>query len=583
MWSPTMICPVRRLHAVGLAIGGTMVLGLCLAAPGEGSRSPDSVLKAKGLQRIGSTYVLKEEEGLGGRVRRFEELVDGWKKDRKRLEEELASLGRMRRRYGQLSDPRGPADRFDGPGPPPGGLMPPPGMGPGPPGDGPPPDDRPDFGPRDRDGPPGPPRGGTDPRRMDRPRAELEARMTLAQFHADDLSSRLEARMRELRLRRDQALDVHRRIMSGYAELAADATVRQALEAINRASSAPVSLGPSRDLGETLRRIDAPLAGTANPAPEPASRLELHGANRLRGLVGAADLLLHEVAVSAGRLATIERERNSRRKLLADQRLKDRKLADSIQKAGTDRAQAEKASAEIRNAKTRTDHLRAEQEQSRIASRDVLDQMVAEQDQFLQVVAAARELIGVMVKQQDGSNVGAATPRSNPAPASSRGPSQDPSIQPYARRLNELEKQIRSENVAVDVDRGLIWVDATIDGSHRLKMIVEPKVEGLRLAAVTATQAGVRPIDGEPAVEVETPDGRMLPARRARLDSVQIGTCILRDVECLVLSPESGVSPPLIGGGFLKRFSTRIDPNAGTMTLTQLTVKPILRGGEPHR
>jgi hypothetical protein len=407
--------------------------------------------------------------------------------------------------------------------------------------------------------------------------------MTLAQVRADDLSGRLEARMRAIHRRRDQSLDIHRRIVTRYAELAADATVRQALEALNRASNAPVSLGPRRDLSEMLRRIDASLARSANSAQESASRLELHGTSRLRGLVGAADLLLHEVAVDAGRLATIEHERNSRRKLLADQRLKERQLSQSPQKAGTDRAQAERAAADLRNAKTRADHLRSEQDRARIASRDVLDQMVAEQEEFLRVVAAAHGLIGEMVKQQDSSDAAAGTRGSNPAPTSSRGSSQDPSIQPYARRLNELEKVIRSEKVAVDLDRGLIWVDATIDGSHRLKMIVEPNVEGLRLAAATATEAGVHPIDGEPAVEVETRDGRTLMARAARLDSLQVGPYVLHDVECLVLPPEVGISPPLIGGGLLRRFSTKIDPIVGTMTLTQLTVKPILRGGEPRR
>lgn len=247
-----------------------------------------------------------------------------------------------------------------------------------------------------------------------------------------------------------------------------------------------------------------------------------------------------------------------------------------------DRDRAERTSAEIRAGRARRDQLRSEQEQALVARRDVLGRMAAERDQFLRVVAAARELIGGdPVKPQDGPDAGGR--RSSPSPASSRGTSQDPSTQPYARRLDELVKAIRSEKVPVDLDRGLIWVDATIDGTRRLKVIVEPKAEDLRLAAATAAESGIRPIDGEPTVAVETLDGRTLVARRARIDSVQLGSYVLHDVECLVLPPEFGASPPLLGGGLLKRFATSIDPNAGTMSLTQLIVKPIFRGGEPRR
>ncbi len=392
--------------------------------------------------------------------------------------------------------------------------------------------------------------------------------MTLARVHADDLSGRLEATMRDMQLRREQALDLHRRIAARYAELAGDATVRKALEAIGRTGTATVSLGPSRDPSDALRRIEAVPRRTANPTPATTSTLELQGVSRLRGLVGAADLLLHDVAVAAGRLATIERERNSRRKLLADQLLEDRKPSEVPRKNGT---------AEIRNARIRTDRLLSEQDHARIVSREILDQLAADQDEFLRLIAAARGLIDEMARPDIGSDSGPGTRKSNPAPASHRRPSQDPSIQPYSRRLDDLEKIVRSERIAVDVDKGLIWIDATIEGSNRLKMIPEPRIEGLRLASATAIELGVRPIDAEPAVEVETLDGRMLPARRARLDSVQVGPYVLHDVECLVLPKEFGVSPPLLGGRLLGRLTPKVDTNLGTMTLTQLNVKPILR------
>ena len=59
---------------------------------------------------------------------------------------------------------------------------------------------------------------------------------------------------------------------------------------------------------------------------------------------------------------------------------------------------------------------------------------------------------------------------------------------------------IRSERMAVDSDKGLVWVNATIGNNHRLKLIVQPESDIVRLAAVTAAEAGIRlSDDGRPS------------------------------------------------------------------------------------
>jgi hypothetical protein len=573
---------------MGLAIGCGLAIGMAMPAHGEGTDSPDVVLRARGLRRVGAAYVLKEQEDFGTRMERIRGLFGEWKRDRGRLEDELASLGKMRRRYIELSEQRGPAGRFDGPGPPPGEPMPPPpgepmpppppGVGPGPPGVGPPPPDGVrEFGLRDRDGPPGPPPGGVDRRRIDRLRAELEAKITLSQVSADDLASRLEAKMREIRRRRGEALDLLSRIDARYAGLAAETPIKEALAALNQAGPHRVSLGPNRDLSEELRGMDASLGQATHPALDPVSRLELKGESRLRGLVGAAELLLHDVAIDTGRLATFQHDDSSRRKLLAEQRLKEQKLSAALQEAGTDRVEAERIAAGRGTTRTRAESLSSEQAQARTATTDVLDELAAKQAQFLRVVAAAREATDAATGSREGSTAGVASKGTSAAATAPLGISPNPAAEPFARRLRELEKVIRSERVAVDVDRSLVWVDVTIGGAHRLRMIVDPRVGEMRLAASTATEAGIRPYDGEPAVEIATLDGRRFLARRARLDSVQVGPYTLHDLECLVMPPEFGETPPLLGGEFFKRILPRVDLEAGTMTLTQLQVKPILR------
>ena len=526
----------------------------------------------RGLRLEGATYVLKLEDDFHGRMGTIRQLLDDWQRHRMRLDEELVSLGRWERRYRELSEPRGPAGRFDGPGPPPD-------RGPGPPGDGPPPppDGMPGFGPSDRGGPPGPPRDWPDRRRIDRLRNELEARLTLSQFTAADLAGRLEVTLGEIRRRRDDLVALRPRIAARYAELAAEAPVKDALLALNRAGTDPLSLGTGLGLSEDLRRMDATLDRTTIPVRNATTRIEWKGEDRLRGLVGAADLLLHQVAIDLGHLGTLEHEDRSRRKMLAEQRLKDPRRSDTPAAAGTDPAESERIAGERRAVGTRVESLSAEQVRGHRAVRELLDELAARQALFLRVVDAVRGSIEPAAPSREGSTAGTASRGTTAAPTTSRSIPQNPAADPFARRLKELEKLIRSERVAVDVDRALVWVDATLDGTHHLKMIVNSRAADMRLAAGTAAAAGIRPLDGEPAVEITTLEGRKVPARRARLETVQVGACILRDVNCLVLPPEFGEAPPVLGGTFLKRISTRLDRDAGTMILTQIQVKPILR------
>jgi hypothetical protein len=589
--------PGRRLSATAVAIGCSLVVEMALPVAGDGSGSADAVLQAKGLRRVGATFVLPEAEDLDGRVVKLRKSLEGWQRDRGRLEDEFKVLDRLRRQYRQISEPRNRADRFDGPGPPPGEPGPPPGE-PGPPpgepgppprepipppGPGPPPDEMGPFGPRDPGGPLGRGRGIVDRRRVERYRAELEAKITLSEVSGEDLRGRLEAGMRRIQRRREEAVDLRNRILARYAELSADATVKQALGALNGTGTPAVTLGPVAVQTEELRRIDATLGRATNSPLDANSRLELKGVNRLRALVGAADLLQHEVAVDFGRLAMLERDRNSRRKLLAEQDLKNPRRSESLRDTGAGRAPSERPAIGAGNVRTRTESLLAEEAQARTATGEVLDRLAAHQDRFLRIIGAARAAVDELDPSRSRSDGVASSGTSRPTPAKSGGFSGDPAAEPYARRLKELEKLIRLEKTAVDLDRGLIWVDATIEGNRRMKLIVEPESDVVRLAAATAVEAGIRPSDDEPPVEVATLDGRRFAARKARLETVQIGSHVIHDVECLVLPPEFGPAPPLLGGELLERFSARIDPATGSMTITQLQVKPILRAGEPRR
>ena len=281
--------------------------------------------------------------------------------------------------------------------------------------------------------------------------------------------------------------------------------------AVNRAGSLPLSLGTGLGLSEDLRRMDPPLDRATNPAGNATTRIEWKGEDRLRGLVGAADLLLHQVAIDLGHLGTLEHEDRSRRKMLAEQRLKDPRRSDTPAAAGTDPAESERIAGERRAVGTRVESLSAEQVRGHRAIRELLDELAARQALFLRVVDAVRGSIEPAAPSREGSTAGTASRGTSAAPTTSRSIPQSPAADPFARRLKELEKLIRSERVAVDVDRALVWVDATLDGTHHLKMIVDSRAADMALAAGTAAAAGIRPLDGLSRPSRSTLEGQESP------------------------------------------------------------------------
>ena len=360
---------------------------------------------------------------------------------------------------------------------------------------------------------PGRGRGNVDRLRDDRYTEELETRITLGQFSAIEIAARLDAEVRRLQHRRDEAGDLRNRIVARYAELSRDPAVMDALTAINGTGTATATLGRVAVGTEELRQIDASLGRATAPPLDAAGRLELKGPIHLRALVGAADLLLHEVAIDAA-LATLEHDRISRRRLLAEQTLKNPRRSESLHAPEAGRGPSDRPPTGAGNVRTRTESLLSEQAQARKVTNEVLERLAAHQGRFLQIVAAARAAVNEIDQSRDGPRGIASARTSGAANARPATSSQDPASSPYVRRLKELETLIRSETIAVNPDKGLVWVDATIDGNHRLKLIVEPESDVVRLSADTAADAGIRLAEDSPTVEVATLDGRKFAAQR---------------------------------------------------------------------
>ena len=131
---------------------------------------------------------------------------------------------------------------------------------------------------------------------------------------------------------------------------------------------------------------------------------------------------------------------------------------------------------------------------------------------------------------------------------------------------------IRTERIPLQREGESRRVNATVNGTYLLPMAVDPEAEFVRLSAGRAAEVGITPVPDAPPVAVRLPDGREVPARRARLRSVRVGPFTEDDVTCLILPAEAGDVPPVLGASFLGRFVADVDPEAGTLTLTRVVV-----------
>jgi len=133
--------------------------------------------------------------------------------------------------------------------------------------------------------------------------------------------------------------------------------------------------------------------------------------------------------------------------------------------------------------------------------------------------------------------------------------------------LARAETTIVKEEISLEPDKSVFWVEAIINGNPPVKLVIDPAVNEIRMSEHFATAAGIKvdPIGVKEQVAME--DGHMLPARRMLLDSVQVGAAGAECVPCLVIL-DGFEGPPRLGSNFLDRFTYQLDPDAGNLILS---------------
>jgi aspartyl protease family protein len=113
--------------------------------------------------------------------------------------------------------------------------------------------------------------------------------------------------------------------------------------------------------------------------------------------------------------------------------------------------------------------------------------------------------------------------------------------------------------------RGHFEVEARIEG-RRLSFMVDTGASVIALTASDAARLGIHPTQREFVTEVKTANGTVRAAS-ARLDKVEVGDLVVRDVAALVM-PDEALSDNLLGLSFLSRLR-RFEYSAGKLVMEQ--------------
>jgi len=138
------------------------------------------------------------------------------------------------------------------------------------------------------------------------------------------------------------------------------------------------------------------------------------------------------------------------------------------------------------------------------------------------------------------------------------------SVKQTALVATPAQAGLRSLNIPRDT-RGHFRTEGRIDG-QRIAFMVDTGASVVALNESSAASFGLRPPPGQYTANVSTANGTV-KAARARIEMLDVGGLIVRDVDAMVL-PDEALSENLLGLSFLSRLK-RFEYANGQMVLEQ--------------
>ena len=150
----------------------------------------------------------------------------------------------------------------------------------------------------------------------------------------------------------------------------------------------------------------------------------------------------------------------------------------------------------------------------------------------------------------------------------SLGPSR--SFERNIKAFEKLEATLLTDAIPLRREANVFWLDVTINEEASKEMVLDTGASLVSVPSGLARALGLNPTDDDPTLTLILADGRTVEAKRMTLKTVRVGKFTIRNVACAVLPPTLTNAPPLLGGTFLQHFIYKVDPDAKTLTLSQV-------------
>ncbi len=127
------------------------------------------------------------------------------------------------------------------------------------------------------------------------------------------------------------------------------------------------------------------------------------------------------------------------------------------------------------------------------------------------------------------------------------------------KQLKTYEEAVISETLTLENESGNFWVNVAVNGKPVEKMVVDSGATSISISTDMAKKLGIELKSTDPDITVGLADGRRIPAKLTRLETVRVGKFTAENVECVVLGEEATEAPPLLGMSFLGQFKFELD------------------------
>ncbi|MFN3168901.1 MAG: TIGR02281 family clan AA aspartic protease [Phycisphaeraceae bacterium] len=138
------------------------------------------------------------------------------------------------------------------------------------------------------------------------------------------------------------------------------------------------------------------------------------------------------------------------------------------------------------------------------------------------------------------------------------------------RDLAKAAEEYQRGAVDLRKEGNVMMIDVRINGKPIRSMILDTGASSISLPFLFAKDLGIEATAGDPIVQLQMADGKIVDAHEIKLKKVQVGEFIVEDVKAFILPESLHAAPALLGNSFLSNFTYEIDPERGKLILSRL-------------